>query len=417
MIFLFIHQNFPAQYVHIVRHLASKPEHRVLFITQAADGELEGVEKHVYRPQMAPQPGPHPYNAQYESAVRTGLAVMQVCRGLREQGVNPDIIVGHCGWGETLLVKDAYPDVPVLSYFEYFYHAKGADVGFDPEFSPSREDDSVRLWLRNAVARMSFAGSDWGHTATHWQRSLFPAEMQERISVLHEGIDTGLMKPDAHAWLELADGLRVTQEDEVITFVARNLEPYRGFHWFMRALPELLRRRPRAQVIVLGGDGISYGDPPPYGGTYRQMMLSELGERLDRERVHFLGQVPKETYLNVLQVSSVHVYFTYPFVLSWSLLEAMAAGCLVLGSDNAPVTEVVDDGVNGLLVNMRDAGAICDAVDAVLDHEDRMQALRDAARDRVLQKYDLRTHLLPTWERLLADMAAGELPAHLPSSN
>ena len=423
MIFLFVHQNFPAQYVHIVRHLAGDPRNRVLFITQSGEHAMEGVEKHVYRPEPALRPGPHPYNSAYEAAVRTGLAVMQVCRGLRAQGVVPDIVVGHCGWGETLLIKEVYPDTPVLSYFEYFYHATGAEIGFDPEFAPRRDDDSVRLFLRNAVSHMSFVASDWGHTATHWQRSLFPAQMQERISVLHEGVDTDLIAPNPEAWLELARSpTRLTRADEVITFVARNLEPYRGFHWFMRALPELLRRRPRAHVVVVGGDGISYGEAPPYGGTYREMLLAELGPRLDRERVHFLGQVPKETYLNVLQVSSVHVYFTYPFVLSWSLLEAMAAGCLVLGSNNAPVTEALHDGHNGLLVDPFDAAAICNRVDAVLDDPERLQGLRHAARATVIAHYDLRTQLLPRWEQLLTEAASGRYPwpaaqAALPVAN
>ena len=411
MIFVFIHQNFPAQYVHIVRHLASDPVNQVYFITQETEQAIAGVDKRVYRPE-APPPGGNPYNSAYEAAVRTALAVLQTCRALRAEGVIPDVVVGHSGWGETLLVKEVFPDTPVLSYFEYFYHAKGADVGFDPEFAPSLEDDGVRLRLRNAISRMSFCASDWGHTATHWQRELFLEDMQARITVLHEGIDTDLIHPDPQARFRLEDaGIELRRSDEVITYVARNLEPYRGFHCFMRALPELLARRPGAQVLIVGGDAVSYGDVPPYGGSYREMMLAELGDRLDTKRVHFLGQVPKETYLNILQVSSVHVYFTYPFILSWSLLEAMAAGCLVLGSDNPPVTEVLRDGIHGLLVDSFDEAAICDRICEVLDDPDRMQAVRAAARAMVVKDFDLRRQMLPRWVKFLQDLAAGRHPA------
>lgn len=412
MITLFLHQNCPGQYAHLVRLLAADPGQRVIFLTQNAGAPLPGVETIVYAPEAPARGGHHPYNATYESAVRTGLAAMHACRALRAAGTRPDLIVGHSGWGETLLVKEVFPDVPLLAYFEFFYHARGADVGFDPEFSPAREEDGVRLRLRNAVNWMSFSGSDWGHTATAWQRSLFPAPIRARLTALHEGIDTRAIAPDPGAQLELPRaGRRLTRADEVLTFVARNLEPYRGFHWFMRALPELLERRPRLQVVVLGGDGISYGNHPPYGGSYREMLLAELGARLDRERVHFLGQVPRETYLRVLQVSSVHVYFSYPFVLSWSLLEAMAAGCLVLGSAHAPVSEVLQDGVNGLAVDPFDARAVAGHIEAALEHPDRMQALRDAARATVVRDYELQDRILPLWRQLLADVASRRTPS------
>jgi glycosyltransferase involved in cell wall biosynthesis len=319
--------------------------------------------------------------------------------------VLPDIVVGHCGWGETLFVNDAFPSVPLLSYFEFFYHCDGADVGFDPEFAPRTEGDSARLKIRNAVNRLSFAAGDWGHTATAWQRSLFPAAMQARISTLHEGVDTRKIKPDPGAWITLArDKISLTRADEVITYVSRNLEPYRGFHIFMRALPEILRRRPRTHALIVGGDELSYGEPPPQGGTYREVLLAEIGGALDLERVHFLGQVPYTTYLNILQVSSVHVHLTYPFILSWSFLEAMSAGCALVSSATAPVLEVLRDRENGLLVDFFGADEICDRVDEVLDHPDRMQAMREAARATAVKRFDTSLVTLPQWEKLLNDL-------------
>jgi glycosyltransferase involved in cell wall biosynthesis len=365
MIVIFVHQNFPAQYVHIVRRLAERPGNQVYFITQENHNEIPGIRKLVYTPDLPAVSTCHAYIATFDTAVRTGTAVADVCRSLRDNGVIPDIVVGHCGWGETLFLKEVFPDVPLLSYFEFFYHSQGADVGFDPEFAPRVAGDCGRLKVRNTVNRLSFVESDWGHTATAWQRSLFPVAMQARISSLHEGVDTERIRPDPTAWIKLArENILLTHGDEVITYVSRNLEPYRGFHIFMRALPEILRRRPSAHALVVGGDGLSYSDPPPYGGTYREMLLGEVGAKLDLDRVHFLGQVPHETYLNVLQVSSVHIHLTYPFVLSWSFIEAMSAGCLVVGSATAPVLEVLRDRENGLAVDFFAIDEICDRVDS-----------------------------------------------------
>jgi glycosyltransferase involved in cell wall biosynthesis len=415
MVVIFVHQNFPAQYLHVAGRLAEKPDNEVYFVTQANHNELPGIRKIVYRPNLPSISSCHPYTAVFDNAVRRGAAVAEVCRSLRDSGVVPDLIVGHCGWGETLFIKDTFPDVPLLSYFEFFYHSQGADVGFDPEFGPRVPGDSARLEVRNAVNRLSFAQSDWGHTATKWQRSLFPVAMQGRISALHEGVDTQRIRPDPAAWIRLArDNTLLTREDEVITYVSRNLEPYRGFHIFMSTLPEILRRRPRAHVLIIGGNGLSYSDPPRYGGTYRETLLAEVGSRLDMSRVHFLGQVPYETYLNVLQVSSVHIHLTYPFVLSWSFLEAMAAGCAILGSATPPVLEVLCDGKNGLAVDFFSTGEICDRVDEVLDHPDRMQAIRDNARATVIRGFDVNAFTLPRWGELLSALADRRLPPEKP---
>lgn len=376
---------------------------------------MAGIRKLVYTPAFQAVSTCHPYATTFDSAVRTGTAVMQTCLRLREEGIIPDIVIGHCGWGETLFVKEAFPDVPVLSYFEFFYFPQGADVGFDSEFAPCTSGDRARLQVRNAVSRLSFAESDWGHTATKWQRSLFPVAMQERISCLHEGVDTEKVLPDSSAWIQLArENIRLTRADRVITYVARNLEPYRGFHIFMRALPEILTRCPDVHVLIVGGDGLSYSDPPPYGATYREMMLAEVGDKLELNRVHFLGQVPYETYLNVLQVSTVHIHLTYPFVLSWSFLEAMSAGCLVLASATSPVLEVLRDRENGLAVDFFAINDLCDRVEEVLNHPDQMHALRDAARTTAITNFDVHTVTLPLWEKLVKTLVGRRFPAKQP---
>jgi len=410
MNYLFIHQNFPAQYRHIVRHLVSRRGNQVYFITQPNDNAMPGVNKITYPRDSRGHVNCHAYSLEIDRAIYAAASVADVCRGLREQGFRPDLIVGHSGWGETLFVKNVFPDVPLLANFEFFYHARGVDVDFDPEFI-SIFNDPARLQARNGIILMAFHAADWGQSATQWQRGLHPPEMQSRISVLHEGVDTQRACPKPDASFTLPETGRVlTRRDEVITYVARNLEPYRGFHVFMRALPQLLRRRKRAQVVIVGGDGVSYGAPPPPRSTFRQMMLEELGAKLDLTRVHFVGLLEYRAYLSLLQISSAHVYLTYPFVLSWSFIEAMAAGCAIVGSDTPPVMEVLRDGENGLAVDFFSPEGIADRVDEILDHPDRRADLRLAARETAVRDFDLTTRVLPRWTALFDDLIAGRRP-------
>ncbi|EKV26918.1 putative glycosyltransferase [Caenispirillum salinarum AK4] len=405
---LFVHQNCPGQFRHLVRDLLDQGGHRVVFIGQPNTARLPGLERLDYRPAPGPGDGLHPWLRDTDAAVRNGQAVARLALDLKRRGFVPDVMVGHNGWGETLYLKDVWPDRPLLSYFEFFYSATGSDLDFDPEFPPSL-DDQCRARTRNAVNLLGLAAADRGLSPTEWQRRQYPAPFRDRIKVVHEGVDTRTVAPDPAAALTFGrDGLTLTRADEVITFSVRNLEPYRGFHVFMRALPDILRRRPRAHVIFVGGDDVSYGRRPPGGRTWRQVMLAELAGRLDMTRLHFLGRIPYASYLRVLQVSQAHVYLTYPFVLSWSMLEAMSAGCAVIGSRTAPVEEVLEDGRNGLLVDFHDTAAIADRIDAILDHSDRMAELRRAARATIVSRYDLETVTLPAQRRLLARLAAGE---------
>jgi glycosyltransferase involved in cell wall biosynthesis len=410
MKYLFIHQNFPGQYRHVVRYLADQPGNQVYFITQPNENSMAGVYKVSYPKDQRGPVNCHAYAVEIDRAIYTGASVAEICRGLREQGFRPDLIVGHSGWGETLFIKDVFPDVPLLANFEFFYHPQGVDVGFDPEFVSIFSDPS-RLRARNGVILMAFQGADWGHSATQWQRSLHPSEMRSRISVLHEGVDTDIACPNLKASFTVpASGRALTRRDEVVTYVARNLEPYRGFHIFMRALPQLLRRRKRAQVVIVGGDGVSYGAPPPPRSSFRDMMLQELGTKLDLERVHFVGMLDYHTYLNLLQVSSVHVYLTYPFVLSWSLIEAMACGCLIVASDTPPVLEVLQDGGNALTVDFFAYKRLAQRIEAALDQPEQMKALRKAARTTAVGQFDLQRVLLPRWNALFDDLINGRRP-------
>jgi glycosyltransferase involved in cell wall biosynthesis len=408
--YLFIHQNFPAQYRHVVKLLAGQRGNSVYFITQPNDNAMIGVTKVTYAKDDRGPVNCHAYSAELDRAVWNGAAVAQVCRELRDAGFQPDLIVGHSGWGETLFVKDVFPDVPILANFEFYYHSQGVDVGFDPEFV-STFNDPARLRVRNATNLLAFEGADWGHSATEWQRSLYPPEMRPRLTTLHEGVDTDLVRPRRTASFKIPGTKKsLTRRDQVITYVARNLEPYRGFHIFMRALPQVLRRSPNARVVIVGGDGVSYGAPPAPRTTYKDMMLQEVGAKLDMERVHFLGMIEYEEYLTLLQVSSVHVYLTYPFVLSWSFIEAMASGCLIIGSATAPVLEVLRDGENGMTVDFFAPRTLANRIEAAIERGG-YEEMREAARETAVTRFDLKRVLLPKWETLFDDLIHHRRPA------
>jgi glycosyltransferase involved in cell wall biosynthesis len=327
---------------------------------------------------------------------------MRVALDLKAAGFTPDVMLGHNGWGEIWYLKDVFPAAPLIGYFEFFYKSRGADVGFDP-IEAEILDTAPRIRTKNLGNLLGLDAADLGQSPTQWQRSLYPAKYQSMLHVVHEGIDTQIVAPDPNVRLRLQVAeLELTPDDEVVTYVARNLEPHRGFQSFMRSLPTILEQRPNAHVLIIGGDEVSYGQRLPDGQTYRQQMLKELGSSLDFKRVHFVGKVPYSIYLNVLQVSRVHIYLTYPFVLSWSMLEAMAAGCLVVASNTAPVEEVIRDGENGFLVDFFSAAEISERVVAALEAGRNCFAdIRQNARRTIIDKYDLKTICLPAQLSLL----------------
>lgn len=253
---------------------------------------------------------------------------------------------------------------------------------------------ACRLRLKNANFDLHLLQADAGISPTHYQRSTFPKYFQDKISVIHDGIDTKRIKPNPQVTMRL-NGMDLTKNDEIITFVNRNLEPMRGYHIFMRALPKILKDNPKARVIIVGGDDVSYGSKPPAGTTWKQLFLNEVCGQLDLSRVHFVGKLPYPDFIQLLQLSTVHVYLTYPFVLSWSLLEAMSAGCAIVASDTAPVREVIKHYETGLLADFFDVKALTERVGNLLKNPLKRQRLGDLARQLILQQYYIEKVCLP----------------------
>lgn len=398
MRYLFIHQNFPGQFRHIAQALADDPDNEVIGVGEAKN--LQGraalharIRLLSYQPHAQSNKETHHYLRDFEGHIRRGQSIARLLLKLRdEEGFQPDVVLAHPGWGEGLFLKDVFPNARIIQYCEYYYHGTGGDIGFDPEF-PSTLDDQLRVRIKNSTQLHSLIGCDQGISPTHWQRSLYPAEFRNKIKQVHEGIDTTIVKPDPGAWVEI-NGQHLKAGDEIVTYVARNLEPYRGFHTFMRSLPRLQSLRPNAKLIVVGGDDVSYGKQLP-GETYRQRYCAEVMDQVDWNRVFFVGTLPYAHYLKVLQISAAHVYLTYPFVLSWSMLEAMAAGCLLVASDTAPVKEVIEDGLNGLLVDFFNHDQLANKIADVLANPEACQPLREKALQTIIEQYDLKTICLP----------------------
>ena len=391
---LFVHNNFPGQYQHIARVLAGDPKVRIAAIGSSTAHDMNGVRLLKYSLADVDVAASHPFARRFDMECHRAEQVLYSLSSLASSGFVPDIIMAHPGWGETLPLRTIFPRARIILYCEFFYGTEGRDVGFDPEFPETGADGHVALHLKNASSLLALADCNFGISPTQWQRSTFPSEYQNKITVIHEGVDVEAVKPAPDAVLRLSSGRELRRSDEVVTFVARNLEPLRGYHSFMRALPRIMASRPDAQVVVIGGDGVSYGASPPQGTTWKSLFFDEVAEHIDQDRIHFMGRLPHSDYLSALQVSSAHIYLTYPFVLSWSLLEALSAGCVVIGSDTAPVREVLND-ENGVLVPFFDTDQLAERVIEALTHPRRFRSIRTQARRTIVDQYNLTRICLP----------------------
>lgn len=396
---LFIHQNFPGQFKHLAPELARRG-HKVtaLFPTRDVGNSWRQVELKLYEISRVNSKEVHPWALDFETKVIRAEACYRRARELAKEGYQPEIIIAHPGWGESLFLKHVWPNAQLGIYCEFYYHPSGVDVGFDQEFPMPDPGKLCNVQLKNANILLHAEEADSAISPTHWQASLFPKHLQDKITIIHDGIDTKIAAPDPRAQVRLPNERVITKSDQVITFVNRSLEPHRGFHTFMRSLPKILNAQSDVEILIVGDDGVSYGPSPSDGRTWKEVFSEEVFPDLNddqKSHIHFLGRIAYEQYLSVLQVSTVHVYLTYPFVLSWSLLEAMSVGCSIVASDTPPLHEAIEHKVNGILVNFFSPQELADSVISLLDSPKEQFRLGRAARELARTNYDLQTICLP----------------------
>ncbi len=409
MRYLFVHQNFPGQYLHLIRRLLKDPGNDVVFISEPSPMSIPGVRRVFYQ---KPVRGTdlHPTVRDLDLAMRRAEAVAGLARNLRGLGFTPDIIIGHHGWGELLDVVDVWPGVPVLGYFEFYYSTTGQDVGFDPEF-PSREAQFPHIRTMNAINLLALALGQHGQTPTTWQLTRYPEWARGDIALLAEGARLDVCKPDPGAARRdfVLGSFHVKPGEKLVTYVSRNLEPYRGFHVMVRALPALLAERPDVKVVLVGGDDVSYG-PRFAGGSWREHYLQELAGKYDESRVLLPGQLPYPDYLRLMQRSDAHCYMTYPFVASWSLREALACGTPIVAAAVDPVREFIEEGRNGRLTPPLDSQALARNVLELLEDTRLNHRLRKGARAYAEANLDLETHLDTFCAHIAKIVAAHPVP-------
>lgn len=371
--------------------------------------EWQGVRLLPYFIERSETAGIHPWVSDFEVKTIRAEACFNAAQSLKNEGFSPEIIVAHPGWGESLFLKEIWPGAKLGIYCEFFYHPRGFDVGFDPEFPINDMGDICRVHLKNVNNLLHFQVADAGLSPTRWQASTFPEPFRSKITVVHDGIDTDALAPSSNVSLNLNNALTLRKQDEVITFVSRNLEPYRGYHIFMRALPRILKRRPNARILIVGGGKRGYGSTPEDDKNWKNVFIDEVRPQIndaDWARVYFLGHIPYDQFVPLLQLSSLHVYLTYPFVLSWSLLEAMSIGCPIVASDTPPVREAIFHNETGCLVDFFDAEQLANQVCSLLKNKIERDRLGSNARAFAKANYDLKSVCLPKqleWVERLID--------------
>ena len=391
---LFIHQNFPGQFKFLAPALVGKGYSvNALCLGENNKQSISGVNIFNYQINRYTTKDIHPYVSDFETKVIRGEACYLKALEIKKNGFYPDLIVTHHGWGESMFLHHVWPMAKIGLYCEFFYKISGADVGFDKEFEPNNSYDHNRIQLKNINNYVHFENADKGISPTFWQASTFPSFFRKNITVIHDGIDTNYLTPNKNASLIINKTINISSKDEIITFVNRNLEPYRGYHIFMRSLPKILKERPNAKILIVGGDGVSYGKNAPDGNTWKNIFYNEIKSNLttsEKERIFYLGNISYEYYILVLQISSVHVYLTYPFVLSWSLLEAMSIGCTIVASNTSPLHEVITDNVNGLLFDFFNFNELSNLVIKLLEDPFLRKELGTNAREFASENYDIR---------------------------
>jgi glycosyltransferase involved in cell wall biosynthesis len=405
---LFAHNNFPAQFGFVAEAAVARG-YRCAAIASQTGRPMVGVPMEKWEAGRSSSKGILKEAIRAEADLIRAEAAAAAALRLKGQGFDPDVIVGHPGWGETLYLREIFPRARQIIYAEYYYRTADGDVGFDPEFGPAGAP--MELHAKNMGLALALSEADAIVAPTPFQAGRLPEVFRQRTTILHEGVDLAHVRRNPTAKWVAVDGREIDGSRPVITFVSRKLEPLRGYHIFMRALPRLMEAVPDADVLVIGEAArAGYGAAAPGGRTWAEVILDEVRGTVDLSRIHFTGRVPHDRFIDALSLSWAHVYLTYPFVMSWSLLEAMACECLIVGSDTAPVRDAIIAGENGLLVDFFDHGALSEQLIEACRTPRRFDAMRRAARETVEARYDRARIGLPGWTGLIERMATGGEP-------
>jgi glycosyltransferase involved in cell wall biosynthesis len=404
---LFVHQNFPAQFGPFAFRLAAAPGWACTFVSQKQEGVVRGVRCLKYQLRGGATEQTHYCGRTFENAVWHAHAVHD--RLAAAPDVRPDLIVGHSGFGSTLFLRELYPGVPIVNLFEYFYRTKDSDLDFRPDF-PSKPLDKLRARARNAMILCDLDNCDRGYCPTDWQRSRFPAEYQPKLTTVFDGVDTTVWRPQPGLPRRVG-GKDVPAGVKVVTYATRGMESMRGFDIFMRAAQRVADRRSDVLFVVVGQDRVCYGGDEKHTGgkSFKEWVVSQ--GRFDLSRFVFTGLLPEAELAKLFCITDLHVYLTVPFVLSWSLFNALACGAPVLCSDTAPVRELVADGVTGLLRPFFDVDGFADAIGRACDDPAAVRSFGEAGATLVRETYSLE-QCLPRFVGLLESAAGSRSPTH-----
>jgi glycosyltransferase involved in cell wall biosynthesis len=398
---LFVHQNFPAQFGHIADYLGKHKGFRCSFVSEKPPGRVGVIERIQYKVQGGATRHNHYCSRTFENTLWHTHAVYQAMKARPD--IRPDLVVGHSGFGSTLFLRDLY-DCPIINYFEYFYRCTGSDMDFRKDFPSASEINRLRARARNAMLLLDMENCDVGYSPTNWQRSRLPKVFHEKIRTVFDGIDTNVWKPLPKRPRKLGDR-SFPEEGHIVTYATRGHESMRGFDIFMKMSKKLADRRKDVIFLIAGEDRVCYGGDEQYTGkkSFKEWVLSQ--DNYDLSRYHFLGLLPPTQLAQLFSLTDLHIYLTVPFVLSWSLMDALACGTTILASNTAPVQEMIEHGKNGLLADFFDTEAMADMASHVLDHPEQYEHLGKVGTEMIRSRYSLDV-CLPKMLQLYEDAQA-----------
>jgi glycosyltransferase involved in cell wall biosynthesis len=393
---LFVHNFFPGQFGFIASELV-RLGNDVFALGGKTSGDIPGVSLVRWHHKRGTTPNILPTAIRAEADMIRAAAAFEAARGLAGQGYSPDVIIGHPGWGETLYLKELWPEARLILHAEFYYGSAGSELGFDPEFGEATLAERCRAVSKSATLALAYSQADQLVSPTPFQASRLPEIFRSRLAIIHEGVDLQQARPAPEAVVTIGTKT-FSRKRPLVTFASRVLEPLRGCHTFFRSLPKILEQIPDVEIVIAGEEtGAGYGASPPDNETWKSHFWKEIEGTVDASRIHFVGWLPNETLNGLMSISAAHVYLTYPFVLSWSLLEAMACEALVIASDTPPVRDVIVDGENGILVDFLSPGQLSEAVIAAIRNPEHFAGIRRAARQTILDDYDRNEICLPQW--------------------